>query len=55
MSRWSEDLSDVLIAFLDGPRLQALIFPELSPPKRELKLLDFQLSQLGLKVPNRIS
>lgn len=54
-SRRSEDLTDVLIAFLDGLELQALIYPELFPPQRQLELLDFQLTQLGLKVPSHIS
>lgn len=54
-SRWSEDLTDVLIAFLDGLELQALIYPELFAPQRQLEFLDFQLTQLGLKVPSHIS
>ena len=43
------DLTDVLIAFLDGLGLQALIYPELFPADRQLELLDLQLSRLGLK------
>ena len=43
------DLTDVLIAFLDGLGLQALIYPELFPAERQLELLDLQLSRLGLK------
>ena len=42
------DLTDVLIAFLDGLGLQALIYPELFPADRQLELLDLQLSRLGL-------
>lgn len=42
------NLTDVLIAFLDGLGLQALIYPELFPPDRQLQLLDLQLIQLGL-------
>lgn len=42
------NLTDVLIAFLDGLGLQALIYPELFPPDRQLELLDLQLSRLGL-------
>ena len=42
------NLTDVLIAFLDGLGLQALIYPELFPPERQLQLLDLQLIQLGL-------
>jgi hypothetical protein len=42
------DLTDVLIAFLDGLGLQAIIYPELFPADRQLELLDLQLSRLGL-------
>jgi AcrR family transcriptional regulator len=42
------DLTDVLIAFLDGLGLQALIYPELFPADRQLELLDLQISRLGL-------
>jgi AcrR family transcriptional regulator len=45
----AQDLTDVLIAFLDGLGLQALIYPELFPADRQLELLDLQLSRLGLK------
>lgn len=51
MNRWS----DVLIAFLDGLELQALIYPELFPPQRQFELLNVQISHLGLKVPSHIS
>lgn len=44
------DLTDVIIAFLDGLGLQALIYPELFPADRQLELLDLQLSRLGLKI-----
>ncbi|MEI7971651.1 MAG: TetR/AcrR family transcriptional regulator [Actinomycetota bacterium] len=44
----AKNLTDVLIAFLDGLGLQALIYPELFPPDRQLELLDLQLIQLGL-------
>ena len=40
-STWSEDLSDVHSAFLDGLGLQTLIYPEPFPPQRQLELLDF--------------
>ncbi len=50
----AEDLTDILIAFLDGLGLQALIYPELFPPDRQLELLASQLSQLGLLVPTQI-
>jgi hypothetical protein len=45
----AQDLTDVLIAFLDGLGLQALIYPELFPADRQLELLDLQLSRLGLR------
>ena len=54
-SRWSEDLTDVLIAFLDGLELQALTYPGLFAPQRQFEVLDFPLTQLGLKVPSHIS
>lgn len=50
----AENLTDILIAFLDGLGLQALIYPELFPPDRQLELLALQLSQLGLLVPTQI-
>jgi len=49
------NLTDVLIAFLDGLGLQALIYPELFPPDRQLELLDLQLSRLGLNTQLLIS
>jgi len=49
------DLTDVLIAFLDGLGLQALIYPELFPADRQLELLDLQLSRLGLNTQLLIS
>lgn len=44
----AQDLTDLLIAFLDGLGLQALIYPELFPADRQLELLDLQLIHLGL-------
>jgi AcrR family transcriptional regulator len=44
----AKNLTDILIAFLDGLGIQALIYPELFPPDRQLELLDLQLIQLGL-------
>lgn len=44
----AQDLTDVLIAFLDGLGLQALLYPELFPADRQLELLDLQLIHLGL-------
>ena len=49
------NLTDVLIAFLDGLGLQALIYPDLFPPDRQLELLDLQLSRLGLNTQLLIS
>ena len=50
----AENLTDILVAFLDGLGLQALIYPELFPPERQLELLNLQLSQLGLLVQSQI-
>ena len=50
----AENLTDILVAFLDGLGLQALIYPELFPPDRQLELLNLQLSQLGLLVQSQI-
>ena len=50
----AENLTDILVAFLDGLGLQALIYPELFPPDRQLELLNLQLSQLGLLVQTQI-
>lgn len=44
----AENLTDLLVAFLDGLGLQSLIYPELFPPDRQLELLDLQLTHLGL-------
>lgn len=49
MTQTAENLTDILIAFLDGLGLQALIYPELFPATRQLELLDLQLSHLGLR------
>ena len=54
ISQAAENLTDILVAFLDGLGLQALIYPELFPPDRQLELLALQLSQLGLLVPTQI-
>lgn len=54
ISQAAENLTDILVAFLDGLGLQALIYPELFPPDRQLELLNLQLSQLGLLVPTQI-
>ena len=50
----AENLTDILVAFLDGLGLQALIYPELFSPDRQLELLNLQLSQLGLLVQTQI-
>ncbi|CAB4785410.1 MAG: TetR family transcriptional regulator [Actinobacteria bacterium] len=54
ISQAAENLTDILVAFLDGLGLQALIYPELFPPDRQLELLNLQLSQLGLLVQSQI-
>ena len=54
ISPTAENLTDILVAFLDGLGLQALIYPELFPPDRQLELLNLQLSQLGLLVQTQI-
>ena len=54
ISQAAENLTDILVAFLDGLGLQALIYPELFPPDRQLELLALQLSQLGLLVLTQI-
>ena len=42
------DIADVLVAFVDGVGLQALVYPELIGPARAEHLLDEQLAALGL-------
>ena len=54
ISQSAENLTDILVAFLDGLGLQALIYPELFPPDRQLELLALQLGQLGLLTPTQI-
>ena len=47
-ARGAEDVADVLVAFVDGIGLQALIYPELVSAARVEHLLDEQLAALGL-------
>ena len=42
------EVTDLLVAFVDGLGLQALIYPEILPPRRQVKLLNLQLTHLGL-------
>ena len=46
--RRAEDVADVLVAFVDGIGLQALVYPELVTAARVEHLLDQQLAALGL-------
>jgi AcrR family transcriptional regulator len=47
----AEDIADVLVAFVDGIGLQALVYPELVSAARVEHLLDAQLDALGLRAP----
>lgn len=47
-ARRAEDVADVLVAFVDGIGLQALVYPELVTAARVEHLLDQQLAALGL-------
>ena len=48
VGRVAGDIADVLVAFVDGIGLQALVYPELLSPARVEHLLDRQLAALGL-------
>lgn len=48
VDRVAGDIADVLVAFVDGIGLQALVYPELLSPARVEHLLDRQLAALGL-------
>jgi hypothetical protein len=41
------DLTDVIVAFVDGLGLQGLVYPELISVARTMHLLDRQLEALG--------
>jgi AcrR family transcriptional regulator len=46
-SRPVEDVTDVIVAFVDGLGLQGLVYPELLSPERTIRLLDCLLMALG--------
>ena len=43
----SDELTDILVAFVDGLGLQGLVYPELLSKERITGLLDAQLVALG--------
>ena len=51
VARPATDIADVLVAFVDGIGIQALLYPELVTAARVEHLLDEQLHGLGLQVP----
>lgn len=45
--RRAEDVTDIIVAFVDGLGLQGLVYPELLTPERITGLLDAQLEAFG--------
>lgn len=45
----TEEVTDIIVAFVDGLGLQGLVYPELISPSRIVRLLDAQLTALGAR------